>query len=74
LCRRVTNRAETKIRNRLATDLKPETLDKMEKIVSLDEIAAYMDEILEGETIGRVVAKMTYTKRGAAKAPLLANQ
>ena len=44
--------------NRLATDLKPDTLDKMEKLVKLEEIPGYMDEILEGETIGRVVCEM----------------
>jgi putative YhdH/YhfP family quinone oxidoreductase len=43
---------------RLASDLKPDTLHKMEKLVSLEEIPAYMDEILEGETIGRVVCEM----------------
>jgi len=43
---------------RLATDLKPDTLDKMEKLVKLEEIPGYMDEILEGETIGRVVCEM----------------
>jgi hypothetical protein len=30
----------------------------MEKLVTLDEIPGYMDEILEGETIGRVVCEM----------------
>jgi len=40
---------------RLATDLKPDTLEKMVKWVSLEEIPSYMDEILEGETTGRVV-------------------
>jgi len=44
--------------SRLATDLKPDTLDKMEKLVRLEEIPGYMDEILEGETIGRVVCEM----------------
>jgi len=43
---------------RLATDLKPDTLDKMEKLVNLEEIPTYMDEILEGETIGRVVSEL----------------
>lgn len=43
---------------RLATDLKPNTLDKMERLVTLEEIPGYMDEILEGETIGRVVCDM----------------
>jgi len=43
---------------RLATDLKPDTLDKMEKLVALEEIPEYMDEILEGETIGRVVCEL----------------
>lgn len=43
---------------RLATDLKPDTLDKMEKLVKLEEIPGYMDEILEGETIGRVVCEI----------------
>ena len=37
-----------KIQGRLATDLKPNTLDKMEKLVKLEEIPGYMDEILEG--------------------------
>jgi putative YhdH/YhfP family quinone oxidoreductase len=43
---------------RLATDLKPNTLDKMEKLVKLEEVPGYMDEILEGETIGRVVCEL----------------
>lgn len=48
----------SQIWKRLATDLKPDTLERMEKLVSLEEIPDYMDEILEGETAGRVVCAM----------------
>lgn len=48
-----------KIWERLAGDLKPENLEKMELIVPLEEIPNYMGEILEGETVGRVVADLS---------------
>lgn len=47
-----------KIWNRLATDLKPHNLEMMELIVPLEKIPEYMSEILEGETVGRVVADL----------------
>lgn len=48
-----------KIWERLASDLKPESLEKMELIVPLEEIPNYMSEILEGETVGRIVADLS---------------
>jgi putative YhdH/YhfP family quinone oxidoreductase len=42
----------------LATSYRPDRLADMGKIVSLDEISAYMDEILGGETSGRIVAQI----------------
>jgi putative YhdH/YhfP family quinone oxidoreductase len=48
-----------KIWNRLAGELKPEHLENMSMIVKLEEIPRYMDEILEGETVGRVVAELS---------------
>ncbi len=47
-----------RIWERLASDLKIETLEQMKKIVSLDEIPEYMEEILNGEIVGRIVAKV----------------
>jgi putative YhdH/YhfP family quinone oxidoreductase len=47
-----------KIWNLLATDYRPAGLDQMGKIVSLEEIPEYMEEILGGETVGRIVAKI----------------
>lgn len=44
---------------RLAEELKPPFLDEMQHITTLDKIPAYMDDILEGETSGRVVADLT---------------
>lgn len=48
-----------KIWERLAGDLRPENLESMELIVPLEKIPMYMDEILEGETVGRVVADIS---------------
>ena len=48
-----------KIWERLATDLRPENLESMELIVPLEKIPMYMDEILDGETVGRVVADLS---------------
>ncbi|NEN24803.1 YhdH/YhfP family quinone oxidoreductase [Cryomorpha ignava] len=48
-----------KIWERLAGDLRPENLESMELIVPLEKIPSYMDEILEGETVGRVVADLS---------------
>ncbi|MEM9051781.1 MAG: YhdH/YhfP family quinone oxidoreductase [Bacteroidota bacterium] len=45
--------------SKLADEYKPESLSSMTKIVSLDDIPAYMDEILKGETVGRVVAHIS---------------
>lgn len=42
----------------LATSYRPDRLADMGKIVSLDEIPGYMDEILGGETYGRIVAQI----------------
>ena len=44
---------------RLAGDLKPNNLEKMQEIVSLEEIPEYMDKILKGKTTGRVVADLS---------------
>jgi putative YhdH/YhfP family quinone oxidoreductase len=38
---------------------KPNNLDEMGKLVSLEEIPMYMEDILEGETVGRIVADMS---------------
>jgi putative YhdH/YhfP family quinone oxidoreductase len=42
----------------LAGRLKPPMLDEMQHIVTLEEIPSYMDDILAGETVGRVLAKI----------------
>jgi len=42
--------------NKLASDYRPSGLEQMGKFVSLDEIPEYMEEILGGETVGRIVA------------------
>jgi acrylyl-CoA reductase (NADPH) len=42
----------------LAGRLRPPHLEEMQHLVALEEIPAYMDDILEGETVGRVVARM----------------
>ncbi|HKK38701.1 MAG TPA: YhdH/YhfP family quinone oxidoreductase [Cryomorphaceae bacterium] len=47
-----------KIWQKLATDYRPGGLAEMGKIVDLEEIPDYMDEILGGETAGRIVAKI----------------
>ena len=44
---------------RLAGDLKPDNLQKMQEIVPLEKIPEYMDKILKGETTGRVVANLS---------------
>lgn len=41
---------------RLAGDLKPPLIEEMQHITTLEKIPDYMDDILEGETSGRVVA------------------
>jgi acrylyl-CoA reductase (NADPH) len=43
---------------KLAGPWRPAVLDKMKTIVSLDEIPSYMDKMLRGETLGRIVAKI----------------
>lgn len=43
---------------RLANDLKPEKLSEMGQIVPLEKIPVFMDDILDGETFGRVVAQI----------------
>lgn len=45
--------------NKLAGSLKPDKLNEMQHIVSLEEIPKYMDDILRGKTTGRVVADMS---------------
>ncbi|HKL39586.1 MAG TPA: YhdH/YhfP family quinone oxidoreductase [Cryomorphaceae bacterium] len=47
-----------KIWQKLATDYRPGGLAEMGRIVDLEEIPDYMDEILGGETAGRIVAKI----------------
>ncbi len=47
-----------KIWERLATDLKPENIDRLRLVVRLEEIPHYMDDILEGETVGRIIADL----------------
>jgi len=47
-----------RIWNLLATTYRPDGLDGMGKVVSLEEIPEYMDEILGGETSGRIVAQL----------------
>jgi len=44
---------------RLAGDLKPDNLERMQTIVPLEQIPEYMDEILKGKTTGRVVADLS---------------
>lgn len=44
---------------RLSTDLKPDKLSAMSTIVALEEIPGYMDDILGGETVGRIVADLS---------------
>ncbi len=44
--------------NGLAERLKPSKLNEMATIVKLEEIPRYMDDILAGETVGRVVANL----------------
>ena len=48
-----------KIWERLNNELKPEKLEDMQVIVPLEKITIYMDEILEGEVVGRVIADMS---------------
>ncbi len=43
---------------RLASDLKPHDLEEMTVVVPLEKIVNYMEDILEGETVGRVVADL----------------
>lgn len=43
---------------RLSGPLRPANLDDMQHLVSLEDIPRYMDDILDGETVGRVVAQM----------------
>lgn len=43
---------------RLASDLKPENLSELGKVVALEKIPAYMDDMLNGKTFGRVVAEI----------------
>lgn len=47
-----------KIWESLADKRKPANLEEMARIVSLDAIPGYMDDILEGETVGRIVADL----------------
>ena len=47
-----------KIWKRLASDLKPHNLEEMTVVVPLEKIVNYMEDILEGETVGRVVADL----------------
>ncbi|MGB6036462.1 MAG: YhdH/YhfP family quinone oxidoreductase [Cryomorphaceae bacterium] len=49
----------------LATTFRPEGLAEMCKIVSLEDIPNYMEEILGGETSGRIVAQMAKKKKDA---------
>jgi putative YhdH/YhfP family quinone oxidoreductase len=47
-----------KIWEQLAERLRPASLESMCTIVALEEIPGYMDDILAGETVGRIVADM----------------
>lgn len=51
---------------KLANELKPENISEMGQVVSLNEIPAYMDDILAGETFGRVIADMDIKKESRA--------
>lgn len=51
-------RLRTDLWNKLATDFKPDRLADMGKLVELEEIPDYMEEILHGETTGRILAKL----------------
>jgi putative YhdH/YhfP family quinone oxidoreductase len=44
--------------HRLSSDLKPGKLNEMGKMVALEDIPTYMDEILNGEIVGRIIADM----------------
>ncbi|MFZ6050638.1 YhdH/YhfP family quinone oxidoreductase [Halocola ammonii] len=44
--------------DRLANEWKVDHLDKLKTITTLEEIPGWMDKILKGETVGRVVAEM----------------
>ncbi|MCH2214240.1 MAG: YhdH/YhfP family quinone oxidoreductase [Flavobacteriales bacterium] len=44
---------------KLAKEYKPKSVASLTKIVTLDEIPTYMDEILNGETAGRIIAKIS---------------
>jgi putative YhdH/YhfP family quinone oxidoreductase len=48
-----------KIWQRLASDLRPNDLESMSTIVALEEIPGYMEDILAGETVGRIVADLS---------------
>lgn len=43
---------------RLASDLKPENLSEMGQVIALEQVPAYMDDMLNGKTFGRVVAEI----------------
>jgi acrylyl-CoA reductase (NADPH) len=48
----------TMIWQKLASDWKPELLQEMKTIVTLEEIPSYIEKMLKGETLGRIVAKL----------------
>ncbi len=48
-----------KIWSLLTGRLKPENIGKLGTLVALEEIPKYMNEILSGETVGRIVADMS---------------
>lgn len=52
-------RLRTDLWQKLATEYKPDLLEEMGTIVQLEDIPEYMDEILHGETAGRIVAELT---------------
>jgi putative YhdH/YhfP family quinone oxidoreductase len=47
-----------KIWHKLASDYRPKELETMYQEITLDQVPRYMDEILDGETVGRVVARI----------------
>lgn len=47
-----------KIWNDISNRLKPVNLEGMAEVVALEDIPRFMDDILEGETMGRIVADM----------------
>jgi len=47
-----------KIWNKLGNEWRLENISRLQNIVKLDDIAFYMDKMLKGETVGRIVVQM----------------